>query len=700
MIWLKKLIDNVKLSTAKVTDNDIAEYDRLSAKILNSDKNAEEIPAIELKNVIIDFGETLAVDNVSFKIPNGKLVTLLGPSGSGKTTTLNAISGLLTITSGNVYFNGKDVTNLSPQQRKLGFVFQNYALYPHMSVFDNIAFPLKNDIKWQNKAIDKKNSAIIKIKNLYLKSLGASDEEINKINDLWNIYTNIDKEVDYELNNFVVKNNKIIEKAKTDYKLAKIHYEGELATISKTILKAFNSLKKSYKLKKDNIKKHFNLLKLNNDLKNESEYPKCEFLANLDTQLLSYKKVANVDEATEKYHNLQEVISDISTLDWKVYSEKDQYELLKVENKLLKASLYYKYCMNTLKAIENGEQEVAKAKEALKEAKIANKELKANNKEDLKRLKHNFKHMRFVAYKIFKSFADEIYAKYNLDEVMKDDNEHKNANLSEAQRDEIYELSKDIISIKKAIFNEVMEVAKRVEILPILQKKPTRLSGGQQQRVAIARAIVKKPDILLMDEPLSNLDAKLRISTRQWIRQIQRNLGITTVFVTHDQEEAMSISDIVVCMSTSKVQQLGSPLELYNRPKNKFVARFLGMPEMGLFPGKYENGKLSVLGKPVDGITFYEYDQFTCNVGVRAEDFDIVKSSADANYFGLVKAVENFGKESKLIVEVSEAGDVNFLVSNDYVYNVRDKIYFNLPTNRLHIFDKANDERVEYEIKK
>nr|WP_318024384.1 ABC transporter ATP-binding protein [Mycoplasmopsis bovis] len=156
MIWLKKLIDNVKLSTAKVTDNDIAEYDRLSAKILNSDKNAEEIPAIELKNVIIDFGETLAVDNVSFKIPNGKLVTLLGPSGSGKTTTLNAISGLLRITSGNVYFNGKDVTNLSPQQRKLGFVFQNYALYPHMSVFDNIAFPLKNDIKWQNKAIDKK----------------------------------------------------------------------------------------------------------------------------------------------------------------------------------------------------------------------------------------------------------------------------------------------------------------------------------------------------------------------------------------------------------------------------------------------------------------------------------------------------------------------------------------------------------------
>lgn len=133
-----------------------------------------------------------------------------------------------------------------------------------------------------------------------------------------------------------------------------------------------------------------------------------------------------------------------------------------------------------------------------------------------------------------------------------------------------------------------MEVAKRVEITKILQKKPTRLSGGQQQRVSIARAIVKKPDILLMDEPLSNLDAKLRISTRQWIRQIQQSLKITTVFVTHDQEEAMSISDIVICMDFGKVKQIGSPIELYNKPNNLFVAKFLGMPEMGLFPATFE----------------------------------------------------------------------------------------------------------------
>ncbi|SYV90307.1 maltodextrin ABC transporter ATP-binding protein, partial [Metamycoplasma alkalescens] len=108
----------------------------------------KSIPAIEVKDLVIDFGESLAVDNVSFIIEKGELVTLLGPSGSGKTTTLNAISGLLRPTSGKIFFSGVDVTKFSPQQRELGLVFQNYALYPHMTVYDNIAFPLLNDKHW------------------------------------------------------------------------------------------------------------------------------------------------------------------------------------------------------------------------------------------------------------------------------------------------------------------------------------------------------------------------------------------------------------------------------------------------------------------------------------------------------------------------------------------------------------------------
>ncbi|MBZ4204258.1 ATP-binding cassette domain-containing protein [Mycoplasma tauri] len=700
MIWIRKIIDKLKKSSAKMKPNYKSEYDRLVKKIETDDIDAESIPAIELKNVIIDFGETLAVDDVSFKIPNGKLVTLLGPSGSGKTTTLNAISGLLTVTSGNVYFNGKDVTNLSPQNRKLGFVFQNYALYPHMSVFDNIAFPLKNDSVWQNKILDRKNRAILKIKNIYLETLNAEQSEINEINRLWNIYENISKETDYELAEFMVRINKDIEKARTDYKLAKIHLNGELSTISKTILKAHESLKKSSQTKVNLIKNHFNLMRANKEIKPESEYPKCEFLDQINMSLLHKKNVKGINEAQAEFNKIENKILEFSKIDTKQFSEKTQLKLVKLESKLIKTSLYYKYCLNTYKAIEKNEKIIKDTKQALAIAKKEDRRIKAENKKTKKQLIWNNKNMRYLAYKAFSDFSNKIYEKYNIKNVMAEDRQKKNAPLTEEQRKQIIEHSKDIISIKKAIFNEVMEVAKRVEILPILQKKPTRLSGGQQQRVAIARAIVKKPDILLMDEPLSNLDAKLRISTRQWIRDIQRNLGITTVFVTHDQEEAMSISDIVVCMSTAKVQQMGSPLELYNKPRNKFVARFLGMPEMALFPGEYNNNKLTVLNQEIKNVYFKNAEKMTCNVGVRAEDFIIKSSNERSQFSGVIKTVENFGKESKLIVNIENVGECNFLVDNSYAYEIGDKVYFDMPVEKLHIFDSITDERVEYEIKK
>ena len=147
---------------------------------------------------------------------------------------------------------------------------------------------------------------------------------------------------------------------------------------------------------------------------------------------------------------------------------------------------------------------------------------------------------------------------------------------------------------KDEMLERTYKVAKLVQIDELLERKPSELSGGQQQRVAIARALVKMPRVLLLDEPLSNLDARLRLQTREEIRRIQRETNITTVFVTHDQEEAMSISDQIVVMKLGVVQQMGVPQEVYNNPANLFVAKFLGTPPVNVFRGEVKGGALYI----------------------------------------------------------------------------------------------------------
>ena len=179
---------------------------------------------------------------------------------------------------------------------------------------------------------------------------------------------------------------------------------------------------------------------------------------------------------------------------------------------------------------------------------------------------------------------------------------------------------------KPVMEEKALEAAKLVQIDTLMDRKPSELSGGQQQRVAIARALVKMPRILLLDEPLSNLDARLRLQTREEIRRIQRQTGITTVFVTHDQEEAMSISDLIVVMKDGVVQQIGKPQAVYDDPVNLFVAKFLGTPPINVFDGTVKGSKLYIGEDPVLDVAGIP-DQ-AVDVAIRPEGFLLKEDGA------------------------------------------------------------------------
>ena len=174
---------------------------------------------------------------------------------------------------------------------------------------------------------------------------------------------------------------------------------------------------------------------------------------------------------------------------------------------------------------------------------------------------------------------------------------------------------------KEEAEKKALEYAKIVGIEGLMDRKPGQLSGGQQQRVAIARALVKEPDVLLLDEPLSNLDARLRLQTREEIKRIQRETGVTAIFVTHDQEEAMSISDEIVVMNFGVVHQIGKPQEVYNEPVDMFVAKFLGTPPINIIPAKYNVEKKKV--------TFY--DDFVRDTAIKNINFDELLANKVSN---------------------------------------------------------------------
>ena len=350
---------------------------------------------IRLQNVRKVFGDTVALDDLSLEFQNGKLTTLLGPSGCGKSTLLNLISGILPVTSGSIFFGDRDVTSLSPDKRNIGLVFQNYALYPHMTVCENIAFPL----------------------------------EIKKV-------------------------------------------------------------------------------------------PR--------------------KERTER----------------------------------------------------------------------------------------------------------------------------------------------------------AVELAKLLKIEDYLSRKPSQLSGGQQQRVAIARALAKQPEILLLDEPLSNLDARLRLEMREEIRRLQIETGITTIFVTHDQEEALSISDQILLLKKGRIQQYGLPQELYDEPSNVFTADFLGNPPINLFrasvQGDYAMVEGDTVGFHIPGLSGAGEGR-SVFLGIRSEAIDV--GEAEKGTPATVKRVFLNGKE---VLYQLEAGNQEFraTLKSDKLYETGEKLWIHLKKKGVHVYDRETEKKI------
>lgn len=499
--------------------------------------------------------DTVAVNDFNVTIPDGKLIGLLGPSGCGKSTTLYMISGLLEPTSGEIWFGDEDVTRLAPDKRGIGLVFQNYALYPHMTVYKNVSFPLTNI-----RISDQKR---------YKKHVGCAPGE------------------------------------------QPLHLRGEMVKDE-----AGNPVKQRIPLDK---------------------------VTQFDAGLRQFVAIS-VEEASklikEQYPEARAVNSDNQTLgsltyEFPIYYTKDEFQ------KDGKTILYKKGAP------------VLDASGVQKTRLYRSSQIRVNVPE-------------YYQFDVKHRAGDAI-----LDE--------KGQTIPTKRR-----LNKDEID------KLVVETAKLVQIENLLERKPNQLSGGQQQRVAIARALVKKPKVLLLDEPLSNLDARLRLQTREEIRRLQRDTKITTIFVTHDQEEAMSISDEIIVMKLGLEQQRAAPQEVYNNPVNKFVANFLGTPPINLFKGTIKEGKAYIGNDFVRDVDKKIANQEII-IGIRPEGF-IVDEKGTLSLD--VKSINTMGRDVVLNIDDANAINDTKIIIDALVEVHVGVVRFSVKPVKCLIFDKKTEERI------
>ena len=612
--------------------------------------------------------DTIAVKDLDFTVDDGTLVGLLGPSGCGKSTTLYMISGLQTPTSGEVWFGDQEVTNLSPEKRGIGLVFQNYALYPHMTIYKNIEFPLTN------LQVEVPLVTFFDFTLTYeyeMKKRDVLDGILKSVNSLC-------KRIGLNKKQFVISSN-LVEKKLT------------LVVILKNCSPAYKTL----------FERNFHkIIEANLVSEEEKQTSKALFdstvratvnkIGEKETVDLTFKarlgKSFELNQMDATINKIKESAKHIATPGEVVISRgKRGFDVVARVKSLLHSRLLE--CVEALsKAVEMENvlyfvsNVVNKETDSFIRNFFKQKQLKIS---DLK-LYYDKQHTK-VYFKLNRTSTED--AKVAMDELA------KAIDLSEIELDTAQAVAHRKLT-KEERRDIVYDTAKLVQVDEYLQRKPSQLSGGQQQRVAIARALVKHPRVLLLDEPLSNLDARLRLQTREEIRRIQQETGITSVFVTHDQEEAMSISDQIVVMKLGEMQQMGKPQDVYNSPANLFVAQFLGTPPVNVFKGRVD-GKKVIVGDDIVHELSEDLGQKDVWVAIRPEGFVIAKDSDKNVLHANCEMIQVMGRDISVVANNPNCTKPTFkaIISSDDQVNPG-AVALKVKPHKLFIFDGETEDRI------